>query len=155
MKCFCRYTSKIEVPFRENRCDLDIIFKIIAKIEIRRRVILTFWDIRWNAFKFGFHRQSSVFLLLLFCFLFLFICLFLFSYIVFFPLALFPFFLLLVVSLFLAGFCDSHISYTIYKYNKRKSLLFFYFNFHFRLLFINILTNGRCSIRRVTVNADR
>ena len=72
-----------------------------------------------------------------------------------FCLALFPFFLLLVVSLFLAGFCDSHISYTIYKYNKRKSLLFFYINFHFRLLFINILTNGRRSIRRVTVNADR
>ena len=90
-----------------------------------------------------------------FVFVYLFICLFLFSYIVFFPLALFPFFLLLVVSLFLAGFSDSHISYTIYKYNKRKSLLFFYFNFHFRLLFINILTNGRCSIRRVTVNADR
>ena len=39
MNCFCRYTSKIEVPFRENRSDLDIIFKIIAKIEIRRRVI--------------------------------------------------------------------------------------------------------------------
>ena len=109
-------------------------------------------------FKYDEMRQSSVFLLLLFCFfvfVYLFICLFFFSYIVFFPLALFPFFLLLVVSLFLAGFSDSHISYTIYKYNKRKSLLFFYFNFHFRLLFINILTNGRCSIRRVTVNADR
>ena len=67
--------------------------------------------------------------------------------------ALFPFFLLLVVSLFLAGFCDSHISYTIYGYSKRELLLFFYFNFHFRLLFIKILTNARCSIRTVTVNA--
>lgn len=113
-------------------------------------------------FKFDEMRLNSVstvkarffvIVVLFFVFVYLFIY-FLLSYIVFFPLALFPFFLLLVVSLFLAGFCDSHISYTIYKYNKRKSLLFFYFNFHFLLLFINILTNGRCSIRRVTVNAD-
>lgn len=112
-------------------------------------------------FKYDEMRLNSVstvkarFFYCCFVFVYLFICLFLFSYIIFFPLALFPFFLLLVVSLFLAGFCDSHNSYTIYKYNKRKSLVFFYFNFHFRLLFINILTNGRCSIRRVTVNADR
>ena len=120
--------------------------------------------LRHTLFKYDEMRLNSVstvkawffcYCCFVFCFCLFVYFFFLFSFIVFFPLALFPFFLLLVVSLFLAGFCDSHISYTIYRYNKRKSLLFFYFNFHSRLLFINILTNGRRSIRRVTVNADR